>query len=98
MYMDARNMSGFSSAVIDSFQYFGGSLADLALGPLIDHVGWGSYFYFMAPFGLIGATLMFVAGHQIAVTPRAPEVPRGFDGVARSISNASGIPAGEGVK
>jgi hypothetical protein len=28
----------------------------VALGALIDHVGWGSYFYFMAPFGLLGGT------------------------------------------
>jgi len=58
MDIGGRKMSGFASGVIDSFQYFGGSLAGLALGALIDHVGWGSYFYFMAPFGLLGGLLM----------------------------------------
>jgi sugar phosphate permease len=50
-------MAGFASGVIDSFQYFGGSLAGIALGSLLDR-SWGNYFYFMAPFGLIGGTLM----------------------------------------
>jgi F0F1-type ATP synthase assembly protein I len=43
--------------VIDSFQSFGGSLAGYFLGSLLDK-SWGSYFYFMAPFGLIGGLLM----------------------------------------
>jgi F0F1-type ATP synthase assembly protein I len=43
--------------VIDSFQYFGGSLAGFFLGALLDKT-WGSYFYFMAPFGIIGGALM----------------------------------------
>jgi OPA family glycerol-3-phosphate transporter-like MFS transporter len=43
--------------VIDSFQYFGGSLAGILLGSLLDK-SWGSYFYFMAPFGLVGGVLM----------------------------------------
>jgi OPA family glycerol-3-phosphate transporter-like MFS transporter len=60
MDIGGRKMTGFASGVIDSFQYFGGSLAGLALGMLIDKVGWGSYFYFMAPFGVIGALLMFL--------------------------------------
>ena len=50
-------MAGFASGVIDSFQYFGGSLAGLLLGHLLDR-SWGSYFYFMAPFGIIGGILM----------------------------------------
>jgi hypothetical protein len=43
--------------VIDSFQYFGGSLAGYFLGALLDR-SWGNYFYFMAPFGIIGGVLM----------------------------------------
>ncbi len=98
MDMGGRKMSGFSSGVIDSFQYFGGSLAGFALGPLIDHVGWGSYFYFMAPFGLIGATLMFIAGHRIAISSRPPQTPQGFDVVSSSPSADSDLAAGDGAK
>lgn len=59
MDIGGRRMAGFSSGLIDSFQYFGGSLAGLLLGRLLDH-SWGTYFYFMAPFGIIGGTLMLV--------------------------------------
>ena len=47
----------FASGLIDSFQYFGGSLAGYFLGLLLDK-SWGYYFYFMAPFGLVGGVLM----------------------------------------
>jgi len=57
MDIGGAKMAGFASGVIDSFQYFGGSLAGYFLGALLDR-SWGSYFYFMAPFGLIGGTLM----------------------------------------
>ena len=52
-----RRMAGFASGLIDSFQYFGGSLAGWYLGALIDK-NWNNYFYFMAPFGVIGGLLM----------------------------------------
>ena len=57
MDIGGAKMAGFASGVIDSFQYFGGSLAGLVLGALLDR-SWGSYFYFMAPFGIIGGLLM----------------------------------------
>jgi MFS transporter, OPA family, glycerol-3-phosphate transporter len=57
MDIGGPKMAGFASGVIDSFQYFGGSLAGLVLGALLDR-SWGSYFYFMAPFGIIGGLLM----------------------------------------
>jgi OPA family glycerol-3-phosphate transporter-like MFS transporter len=57
MDIGGAKMAGFASGVIDSFQYFGGSLAGLVLGALLDR-SWGSYFYFMAPFGIIGGALM----------------------------------------
>src|SRR5438132_2095191 len=57
MDIGGAKMAGFASGVIDSFQYFGGSLAGYFLGALLDK-SWGSYFYFMAPFGLIGGVLM----------------------------------------
>jgi MFS transporter, OPA family, glycerol-3-phosphate transporter len=57
MDIGGRKMAGFASGCIDSFQYFGGSLAGLVLGSLLD-VSWGYYFYFMAPFGFFGMLLM----------------------------------------
>ncbi|MFL6513580.1 MAG: MFS transporter [Chthoniobacterales bacterium] len=57
MDIGGARMAGFASGVIDSFQYFGGSLAGVFLGALLDR-SWGNYFYFMAPFGVIGGALM----------------------------------------
>jgi sugar phosphate permease len=57
MDIGGAKMAGFATGLIDSFQYFGGSLAGYMLGLLLDR-SWGSYFYFMAPFGLIGGLLM----------------------------------------
>ncbi len=57
MDIGGRKMVGFASGIIDSFQYFGGSLAGYFLGRLLDK-SWGYYFYFMAPFGLVGGLLM----------------------------------------
>lgn len=57
MDIGGARMAGFASGLIDSFQYFGGSLAGLLLGHLLDR-SWGWYFYFMAPFGIIGGLLM----------------------------------------
>jgi OPA family glycerol-3-phosphate transporter-like MFS transporter len=61
MDIGGRKMTGFASGMIDSFQYLGASLAGVALGSLIDNHGWGTYFYFMAPFGILGALLMVFA-------------------------------------
>jgi OPA family glycerol-3-phosphate transporter-like MFS transporter len=69
MDIGGRKMAGFASGVIDSFQYYGGFLAGWLLGMIIDRYGWGSYFYFMAPFGLIGALLMFFARNRMSPKP-----------------------------
>ena len=81
MDIGGRRMAGFALGLIDSFQYFGGSLAGWVLGATIDHMGWGSYFYFMAPFGVLGALLMFTMGDKITSKPAAPmpPPPRGFE-------------------
>lgn len=60
MDIGGRRMAGFALGVIDSFQYFGGSLAGMLLGHLLDK-SLGNYFYFMAPFGLIGGMLMLLS-------------------------------------
>ena len=71
MDIGGAKMAGFASGVIDSFQYFGGSLAGYFLGALLDE-SWGSYFYFMAPFGLIGGALMLsILGRVSLARPRA---------------------------
>lgn len=57
MDIGGAKMAGFASGVIDSFQYYGGSLAGVILGTLLDR-SWDNYFYFMAPFGVIGGCLM----------------------------------------
>ena len=71
MDIGGAKMAGFASGVIDSFQYFGGSLAGLFLGMLLDK-SWGSYFYFMAPFGLIGGVLMMTIFGRVTLTKPTP--------------------------
>jgi MFS transporter, OPA family, glycerol-3-phosphate transporter len=70
MDIGGAKMAGFACGLIDSFQYFGGSLAGILLGSLLDK-SWGSYFYFMAPFGLIGGALMLsILGRITLERPR----------------------------
>jgi OPA family glycerol-3-phosphate transporter-like MFS transporter len=57
MDIGGRRTAGFALGLIDSFQYFGGSLAGYFLGKLLDRT-LGAYFYFMAPFGFLGGLLM----------------------------------------
>ena len=63
MDIGGRKMAGFASGVIDSFQYFGASLALKVLGYFLDK-SWDYYFYFMVPFGVIGGLLMFAIRNQ----------------------------------
>ena len=71
MDIGGAKMAGSAAGVIDSFQYFGGSLAGYVLGALLDR-SWGSYFYFMAPFGIIGGVLMLSILGRITLTkPRS---------------------------
>jgi OPA family glycerol-3-phosphate transporter-like MFS transporter len=85
MDIGGRKMTGFASGMIDSFQYFGGSLAGYVLGVLIDSHGWGAYFYFMVPFGAIGAILMFTLGNRIVHRADASGPPdRGFEVIPKT--------------
>ena len=70
MDIGGRRMAGFALGLIDSFQYFGGSLAGWFLGHLLDK-SLGNYFYFMAPFGLIGGFLMLTIRGKISHAPKA---------------------------
>jgi OPA family glycerol-3-phosphate transporter-like MFS transporter len=72
MDIGGKKMAGFASGVIDSFQYYGGFLSGALLGYTVDKFGWGSYFYFMAPAGLIGAALMFFARGKMNPKPITP--------------------------
>lgn len=71
MDIGGAKMAGFASGLIDSFQYFGGSLAGLLLGALLDR-SWGSYFYFMAPFGIIGGLLMISILGKVSLAKPVP--------------------------
>ncbi len=71
MDIGGAKMAGFASGVIDSFQYFGGSLAGYFLGMLLDK-SWDYYFYFMAPFGVIGGLLMLTIFGRTSLT-KAPK-------------------------
>jgi len=72
MDIGGAKMAGFAAGVIDSFQYFGGSLAGYFLGELLDR-SWGNYFYFMAPFGIIGGLLMLsILGRVTSAKPLRP--------------------------
>ena len=65
MDIGGRRMAGFALGLIDSFQYFGGSLAGYFLGSLLDR-SLGNYFYFMAPFGVVGGLLMLTIRGKIS--------------------------------
>jgi len=67
MDIGGTKMAGSAAGLIDSFQYFGGSLAGYFLGALLDR-SWGNYFYFMAPFGIIGGVLMLSILGRITLT------------------------------
>jgi MFS transporter, OPA family, glycerol-3-phosphate transporter len=70
MDIGGAKMAGSAAGMIDSFQYFGGSLAGYFLGALLDR-SWGNYFYFMAPFGIVGGVLMLSILGRITLTKRA---------------------------
>lgn len=70
MDIGGRKMAGFASGVIDSFQYFGGSLAGYFLGQLLDK-SWNYYFYFMAPFGIVGGVLMLTILGKVSGAPKS---------------------------
>ena len=72
MDLGGRRFAGFALGLIDSFQYFGGSLAGYFLGKALDR-SLGNYFYFMAPFGAIGGVLMLaILGKEAHAAPPKP--------------------------
>ena len=75
MDIGGAKMAGFASGVIDSFQYFGGSLAGYFLGALLDR-SWGNYFYFMAPFGVLGGILMMSILGRVSLAKQPRAIPK----------------------
>jgi MFS transporter, OPA family, glycerol-3-phosphate transporter len=65
MDIGGRKMTGFASGLIDSFQYFAGSLSGIFLGYLLDK-SWSYFFYFMLPFGIFGCLLMIFTRDIVA--------------------------------
>jgi OPA family glycerol-3-phosphate transporter-like MFS transporter len=64
MDIGGRKMAAFASGCIDAFQYFGAALATKGLGYVLDHKGWGYYFYYMVPFGILGGIMMYSIMHR----------------------------------
>jgi len=64
MDIGGRKAAAFASGVIDSFQYFGAAVATLGLGWVLDHKGWGYYFYYLIPFGILGGIMMYSIAHR----------------------------------
>jgi OPA family glycerol-3-phosphate transporter-like MFS transporter len=59
MDIGGRKAAGFASGCINSFQYIGSGLAMQLLGRLLDRTGYTYFFYFMVPWAIVGAILMF---------------------------------------
>ncbi len=67
MDIGGRKMAAFASGVIDAFQYFGAAVATRGLGWVLDHKGWGWYFGYMIPFGVVGGLLMYSISHRMSL-------------------------------
>lgn len=65
MDIGGRKAAAFASGCINSFQYIGAGIAMQMLGRLLDRSGYTYFFYFMVPWAVIGALLMFsMAKHK----------------------------------
>lgn len=76
MDIGGRKMAGFASGLINSFQYFGGSLAGYFLGMLLDK-NWDYYFPFMIPFGIVGGLLMLIIKGRVSLKAKQSPPPAG---------------------
>ena len=72
MDIGGRKMAGFSSGVIDSFQYIGGGLTGFFVGGLIDDYGYVIWMLSMAPVGIVGCVCMLIyRGQERKAVPSA---------------------------
>lgn len=71
MDIGGRKAAAFASGCINSFQYIGAGLAMQMLGRLLDRTGYTYFFYFMVPWAILGAILMFSMAGQRDLRKRA---------------------------
>ncbi len=64
MDIGGRKAAAFASGCINSFQYIGAGVAMQILGRLLDRTGYQYFFYFMIPWAVLGAILMFSMAGQ----------------------------------
>lgn len=64
MDIGGRKAAAFASGCINSFQYIGAGLAMQLLGRLLDKTGYKYFFWFMVPWAIVGAILMFSMSSQ----------------------------------
>jgi OPA family glycerol-3-phosphate transporter-like MFS transporter len=64
MDIGGRKAAAFASGCINSFQYIGAGVAMQLLGRLLDRTGYQYFFYFMIPWAVVGAILMFSMAKQ----------------------------------
>jgi OPA family glycerol-3-phosphate transporter-like MFS transporter len=64
MDIGGRKAAAFASGCINSFQYIGAGVAMQILGRLLERTGYTYFFYFMIPWALVGAVLMFSMAKQ----------------------------------
>lgn len=64
MDIGGKKMAGFAAGVIDSFQYYGGTLSLIITGRVLDatkaEYGWTFWYAIMAGFGVLGGLSMFL--------------------------------------
>jgi OPA family glycerol-3-phosphate transporter-like MFS transporter len=77
MDIGGRKMAAFASGCINSFQYVGAGLAIQVLGRLLDRTGYTYFFYYMIPFAIVGAILMYSISHHVSLKKEvfAPQKP-----------------------
>jgi len=59
MDIGGRKAAAFASGCINSFQYLGAGVAMQILGRLLERTGYTYFFYFMIPWAVVAAVLMF---------------------------------------
>ena len=64
MDIGGRKMAAFASGCINSFQYVGAGVAIQVLGRVLDKTGYTYFFYYMIPFAVVGAVLMYSISHH----------------------------------
>ncbi|MSU48107.1 MAG: MFS transporter [Opitutus sp.] len=67
MDIGGRKMAAFASGCINSFQYVGAGVAIQLLGRILDKTGYTYFFYYMIPFAILGAILMYSISHHTSL-------------------------------